>query len=129
MLISLQQPLLFDITSLVKLLYNVPVVKNAFIILNGGHNLELNQGRVDLYPRPLVEHIQLLILLESPRLNEITIESRVIKKFGERGGRTVIFLLRPKYFLSAVVFKSSHEQTLNTFTGVSQPRVIVPSCA
>jgi hypothetical protein len=42
--------------------------------------------------------------LESPRLDEITKESRVIKKFGKRGGRTVIFLLRPNYFLGAVEF-------------------------
>ena len=41
---------------------------------------------------------------ESPRLDEITIVSRVIKKFGERGGRPVIFLLRQKYFLRAVEF-------------------------
>ena len=42
--------------------------------------------------------------LESPRYDEITIESRVIKRFGERGGRPVIFLLRQKYFLRAVEF-------------------------
>ena len=41
---------------------------------------------------------------ESPRLDEIRIESRVIKKFGERGGRPVIFLLRPKYFFRAIEF-------------------------
>jgi hypothetical protein len=35
---------------------------------------------------------------ESPRLIEITVESRVIKKIGERGGRMVIFLLRPNLF-------------------------------
>ena len=37
-------------------------------------------------------------------MDEITDESRVIKKFGERGGRTVIFLLRPNYFSGAVEF-------------------------
>jgi hypothetical protein len=36
--------------------------------------------------------------LEKTRLIEITIESRVIKKIGDRGGPTVIFLLRPNYF-------------------------------
>jgi hypothetical protein len=28
----------------------------------------------------------------------------VIKKFGEHGGRTVIFILRPNYFWGAVEF-------------------------
>jgi hypothetical protein len=36
--------------------------------------------------------------LESPRLIEITVESRVIKKIGELRGRMVIFLLRPNLF-------------------------------
>jgi hypothetical protein len=35
---------------------------------------------------------------ESPLLIEITVELRVIKKIGECGGRTVIFLLRPNLF-------------------------------
>jgi hypothetical protein len=45
-----------------------------------------------------------LLIQESPRVDEITIESRVIKKFGERGGRTVIFILRPNCFWGAVEF-------------------------
>jgi hypothetical protein len=45
-----------------------------------------------------------VLKLESPRLVEITMKSRGLKKFGERGGRTVIFLLRPNYLLGAVEF-------------------------
>jgi hypothetical protein len=37
--------------------------------------------------------------LASPRLIEITVESRVIKKIVERGRRMIIFLLRPNLFL------------------------------
>ena len=42
---------------------------------------------------------------------EIRIESRVIKKFGERGGRPVIFLLRTKYFFRAIDFVLGDKKT------------------
>jgi hypothetical protein len=45
-----------------------------------------------------------LLDLESLQLIKITVKSRVIKKIGKRGGRTVIFLLRPNYVFWAVEF-------------------------
>ena len=52
-----------------------------------------------------------ILIQESPRLDEITIVSRVIKKFGERGGRPVIFLLRTKYFFRAIDFVLGDKKT------------------
>jgi hypothetical protein len=54
--------------------------------------------------RMKIERTNIFSLLESPRLVEITMKSRGLKKFGERGGRMVMFLLRPNCLLGAVEF-------------------------